>query len=265
MNDNTLLQATVDAPDDDHLRLVFADWLEENGQPARAEFIRVQFALGKCPPKDPRQLRLETRQEQLRKAHSNDWVVQCGLPLTWEETLGLFRRCLAEASAWCSEAKGNMRTPALQPPHLCWVSRFGRSRTTPERQAIVNTLANARTRLLVERLKTPQTSARASAAGKLLVFYPDATLFDGAAQGECADIFDVENIPAWDTWVYFVEEPSNGLPDSSYGSYLLSWVPPPFVDRVDWGIRVNPEQCLCWATDFDTTFTRRLRTAGLLT
>jgi uncharacterized protein (TIGR02996 family) len=29
-------------PDDDRPRLVFADWLEDHGDPARAEFIRVQ-------------------------------------------------------------------------------------------------------------------------------------------------------------------------------------------------------------------------------
>lgn len=32
-------------PADDVARLVFADWLEEHGQEARAEFIRVQVEL----------------------------------------------------------------------------------------------------------------------------------------------------------------------------------------------------------------------------
>lgn len=37
-----LLKAICENPDDDTPRLVFADWLQENGEEARAEFIRLQ-------------------------------------------------------------------------------------------------------------------------------------------------------------------------------------------------------------------------------
>ena len=37
-----LLRAVCENPDDDTPRLVFADWLQENGDEARAELIRVQ-------------------------------------------------------------------------------------------------------------------------------------------------------------------------------------------------------------------------------
>lgn len=40
-----LLDAILADPADDGLRLIFADWLEDNGEPARAEFIRAQIAL----------------------------------------------------------------------------------------------------------------------------------------------------------------------------------------------------------------------------
>ena len=36
-----------EAPDDDAPRLVYADWLEDNGDPQRAEFIRVQCELAR--------------------------------------------------------------------------------------------------------------------------------------------------------------------------------------------------------------------------
>lgn len=39
-----LLRSILAAPDDDAPRLIYADWLEENGQTDRAEFIRVQCA-----------------------------------------------------------------------------------------------------------------------------------------------------------------------------------------------------------------------------
>lgn len=45
------LRAIIDNPDDDSLRLIFADWLEERGDP-RAEFIRIQCELARqCPSK----------------------------------------------------------------------------------------------------------------------------------------------------------------------------------------------------------------------
>ena len=44
-----LMAAILAAPDDDLPRLVFADWLEENGEAERAEFIRVQCELAKLP------------------------------------------------------------------------------------------------------------------------------------------------------------------------------------------------------------------------
>jgi uncharacterized protein (TIGR02996 family) len=43
--EETFLQAIIESPDDDAPRLIFADWLEENGQEARAELIRVQIEL----------------------------------------------------------------------------------------------------------------------------------------------------------------------------------------------------------------------------
>lgn len=49
-----LLAAICAYPDDDTPRMVFADWLEENGQSERAEFIRVQVELSRtrtqCDP-----------------------------------------------------------------------------------------------------------------------------------------------------------------------------------------------------------------------
>jgi uncharacterized protein (TIGR02996 family) len=38
---NALFQAVLAAPDEDAVRLVYADQLEERGDAARAEFVRV--------------------------------------------------------------------------------------------------------------------------------------------------------------------------------------------------------------------------------
>src|SRR3982750_4314118 len=45
-----LLAAIIADPDEDTPRLVFADWLDEHGEPERAEFIRV--TIGGFRPND---------------------------------------------------------------------------------------------------------------------------------------------------------------------------------------------------------------------
>lgn len=58
------------APADDTPRLVFADWLDEHGQPDRAEFIRLQIGLsrGELGPA------AEARVHDLLVAHRPEWV-----------------------------------------------------------------------------------------------------------------------------------------------------------------------------------------------
>lgn len=47
--EHAFLQDIIENPDDDTPRLVMADWLGENGQEERSEFIRVQCELAKAP------------------------------------------------------------------------------------------------------------------------------------------------------------------------------------------------------------------------
>ena len=64
------LRAILDDPDDDGVRLVYADWLDEHGQPERAEFIRVQCELA-LAHEEGREADVELwgRSEDLRTAH----------------------------------------------------------------------------------------------------------------------------------------------------------------------------------------------------
>lgn len=47
---DALLRAICEQPWENTPRLIYADWLEENGQPERAEFIRLQIELEGIPP-----------------------------------------------------------------------------------------------------------------------------------------------------------------------------------------------------------------------
>ena len=66
-----LITANVD---DDASRLVFADWLYEQGESERAEFIRVQVELAGLPPWDAARVGLQIREQQLLEEHSEAWL-----------------------------------------------------------------------------------------------------------------------------------------------------------------------------------------------
>ena len=46
-DEDALLRAVWDAPHDDAPRLVYADWLDEHGDPDRAQFVRLQCELAR--------------------------------------------------------------------------------------------------------------------------------------------------------------------------------------------------------------------------
>jgi uncharacterized protein (TIGR02996 family) len=86
---HAFLEAICEEPDDDSHRLVYADWLEEHGDEARAEFIRVQCALAHLPwpcggsgegspAEDPAAAQaraaLQARERELRNRHERAWL-----------------------------------------------------------------------------------------------------------------------------------------------------------------------------------------------
>jgi uncharacterized protein (TIGR02996 family) len=62
------LAAIAAAPDDDLPRLVFADWLDEHGDAARAEFVRLQCAAARGEPAD------HERITGLEAEHGTAWL-----------------------------------------------------------------------------------------------------------------------------------------------------------------------------------------------
>jgi uncharacterized protein (TIGR02996 family) len=84
---NPFLQAILDNPDDDTPRLVFADWLEEHGDPVRAEFIRVQCAFAKMKDvawDDPEKRTLRRRADDLLMKHRNGWLLDLPRAAQWD-------------------------------------------------------------------------------------------------------------------------------------------------------------------------------------
>ena len=92
-NARPFLAAIRDAPEEDGPRLVFADWLKQQGEPARAAFLRVQCELARLPTFSHRYPELHLRQLELLAEHEVDWLG------AWAERLvrWQFRRGLLHA------------------------------------------------------------------------------------------------------------------------------------------------------------------------
>jgi uncharacterized protein (TIGR02996 family) len=73
-NRQAFYQAILENPDDLPLRLVFAGWLEEQGDP-QAELIRLQCELEALPNRyDERGLALQQRERDLLEKHAHAWL-----------------------------------------------------------------------------------------------------------------------------------------------------------------------------------------------
>jgi uncharacterized protein (TIGR02996 family) len=75
MTDREALLAAIHAdPDDDTARLVYADWLQENGQPDHGEFIRFQIEAARAAPFGLQARKARENANRLLEAHRQDWT-----------------------------------------------------------------------------------------------------------------------------------------------------------------------------------------------
>ncbi len=116
MNDEaSFLTAIKQNPDKDLPRLVFADWLEEHGQSARAEFIRCQIEEAKFDWRDARREVWTNRAQILLREWGTQWFGP------WAER-GAFHRGLIHAHCRASEFRD--RVAAGGHAGLQWVEKL---------------------------------------------------------------------------------------------------------------------------------------------
>ena len=165
---------------------------------------------------------------------------------------------LAHAIAWCdhhadlAQPSRSLRPASLKPRILALT-----------REEAVCEVLNARAREL--RVKSPTQAGSVEemphlGGGRLLSYFPDAELSDGAAEQETDGLFDKNNAPPWATWVAFLSDSGNR--DLSYRAMLVCYVPEELVELAGRGIDVNPEGCIAWLADTETEVAQRLRRAG---
>ena len=92
---DALYRAILDNPEDDTLRLVYADALEESGDPQRADFIRTQIELSHLPEYDP--LWVRARCQGHGRTYNPLWTAELDLPEGLDWARPPFRRGLPGA------------------------------------------------------------------------------------------------------------------------------------------------------------------------
>lgn len=88
-----LYAAIVANPREDTPRFAYADWLDENGDPERARFIRLQYEIEKLPPIGLKVSKAKKEEEALLKKYGDAWAGKAGRLVTQHR----FRRGFVES------------------------------------------------------------------------------------------------------------------------------------------------------------------------
>jgi len=158
----------------------------------------------------------------------------------------LFAR-VAETVIWCegSPDTEGYRAKALRPS----VFHDG-----PD--DVVCSVGSARQREMHHKKLTIPSRAPVIAPGRFMVYFPDENLCDGYAELVSKGFFDVDNLPAHDTWVSFFDEERR--PERGSRRHLLCYVPVAAIEAASAGIEGNPEQCIVWLEHSDVAIRRRV-------
>jgi uncharacterized protein (TIGR02996 family) len=116
--EEAFLQTIAENADDDLPRLIFADWLEERGDP-RGEFIRVQCALARMPPDDPDRPQVEERERGLLGQYEHvwtDWLAR--LVDHWEFRRGFVERVVMLPRSFVAHGKELLRAAPVRHIHF---------------------------------------------------------------------------------------------------------------------------------------------------
>jgi hypothetical protein len=153
---------------------------------------------------------------------------------------------LLDAQKWCSlsaPVKHNLRSPELDPASILQI----RNREIHDREDIhrwvqetyeayrraVAEIAAKRSALLDATVPSSE-NAKSNYQGRLLLYHPQETVSDGAAEASSKGFFDAEDAPPWDTWLAYFE------------GGIVSWVPEHLISRAQVGIDANPVDCIHW-------------------
>ncbi|MBA4062829.1 MAG: hypothetical protein C0501_03820 [Isosphaera sp.] len=181
-----LLRAIRDAPDDDTARLVYADYVEEEGDPARGEFVRVQVALARTPEGDPARAALEDREHDLLAEHERHWLgadlAADGL-VEWEWERGFVREVAATPTFMLNEGAG-----------LCAAHPVRRWRVTASQGEMGDDLRLAGQRPWFRRLEAVDLAGWFESVGELERFLTRSE-FDRLRELDLTGVYGLADLP----------------------------------------------------------------------
>jgi uncharacterized protein (TIGR02996 family) len=250
-SETALLAALFADPDDMDRRLTLADWLVDQGDHARAKFIRLHCDLEKYGEQG------EQTSRQLAAILQSDWYIQLGVPLYWEQVKGLYRTRLVQAYQQGRLLQDSM--PKAQRLEEFVFPKEEGFLGAMLRQKLVHRAASQRQRKIGE--LDLAASAPEDVIGKVVAFEPDLSLFDGAAEAESDGYFDVNSMPPSEFWVLMVDDWGRATESKSY---LLAFVPDWLYRQAVSGMRVDAACCINFASEIEAPFIQMLRWEGLL-
>jgi hypothetical protein len=158
---------------------------------------------------------------------------------------------LAEVVAYCGSvlAAGDpissLRSPALRPDGILHARHWRTQLPEPSWDDWMDQIAEIRADNLRARGAYPSTVGGGLEGGRVMLYFPDEQLADGASAEASGGYFDLDNVPPWDTWMWIEDAPPHA--HAWFTWWIATYVPPALVDGAERGRRVNPEQCLQWA------------------
>lgn len=154
---------------------------------------------------------------------------------------------LHETALWCSSSEPTMvgfRSEALRPPALLLEEPIGFliDRGHASIEDAVSDLCRRRRELL---LKVPGMEIHGRV---LLTTAIEESVVDGAARASSSGWFDGNDLPPWDTWFAYARLNTRGFTERQT---LLAFVPSAWEADAERGMKVNPVDCMEWATGED--------------
>jgi len=151
-----------------------------------------------------------------------------------------------EAVTWCLDeqlASKSLRSAALDPSAILEMPDFSHSSESigawidQKRDCYRRAVAwinERRSGLLKAAGKETPRSGDFLAKGKFLIYEPEETVEDGAAEAASKGFYDMKDAPPWDTWFLLGNKA------------IYCYVPEFFISRAQDGIDANPVDCMRW-------------------
>lgn len=174
----------------------------------------------------------------------------------------VFEQRLRETVAWCtrthkvSKSAEYLRTPALKPSIHGDSSLF--MAESNQATDVIEAISQTRKKLLTHEALLADGN-NGLAGGRLLAYFLGASNHNGVT-ASISDYFDDEDNPPWDTWICCIAGKEQTSPDekpfdlrivlsqrTNTTDYVLSWVPPEWIEEVTYAMRCECVGAIMWA------------------